>query len=162
MNMKKLLAAVLVLMIGVMTLTACSDSAAKDERIDKSVAALKDYWTGYYEEMSESENDRANGDWYLEIKNTRLIELGEVEKEPLKDVKYVVEFMIYTNFYGVAPYYSSIDVRNTVLIYKDGTVEASKTKGIPQYIAINYEAPPIAAVHDYGTQYNAIYHLEDQ
>lgn len=162
MNMKKLLAAVLVLVIGVMALTACSGSVAKDERIDKAVAALKDYWTGYYTEMSESENDRANGDWYLEIKNTRLVELGEVEKEPLKDVKYVVEFMIYTNFYGVAPYYSNIDVRNTVFIYKDGTVEAGSVSGIPQYIAMYYEAPPIANVHDYGTQYNAVYHLEEQ
>lgn len=161
--MKRFLIATLVLLICVIAISGCGgNTALKDERVDKAVTALKDYWTGYYAEMSGSEKDRANGDWYLEIKNTRLVELGEVENEPLKDVKYVVEFMIYTNFYGVAPYYSNIDVRNTVLIYKDGTVEAGSVSGIPQYIAMHHEAPPIASVHDYGAQYNAVYHLEDQ
>ena len=160
--MKRFLTAILAVMFCVVALTACSDGATKDERVDKAITALKEYWTGYYAEMSETELDRANGDWYLEIKNTRLVELGEVEKDTLKDVEYVVEFMIYTNFYGAAPYYTAMDVRDTVLIYKDGTVEAGTTIGIPQYIAMHYEAPPIDAVHDYGTQYNAVYHLEEQ
>lgn len=160
--MKRFLTAILAVMFCVVALTACSDGATKDERVDKAITALKEYWTGYYAEMSESENDRTNGDWYLEIKNTRLVELGEVEKDTLKDVEYVVEFMIYTNYYGFAPYYPSLDIRNCVLIYKDGNIEAGTVAGIPQYIAQYYEAPPIDAVHDYGTQYNAVYHLEEQ
>lgn len=160
--MKRLLLIIMVLVSCIAALTGCSGNAATNENVDKAITALKDYWTGYYAETSETEKDRANGDWYLEIKNTRLVELGEVENEPLKDVEYVVEFMIYTNFYGTAPYYNGMDVRNTVLIYKDGTVEAGSVSGIPQYIAMHYEAPPIDAVHDYGAQYNAVYHLEEQ
>ncbi len=160
--MKRFLLITMTLVLSIAALTGCSGNMAKNENVDKAITALKDHWTGYYAEMSGSEKDRANGDWYLEIKNTRLVELGEVENEPLKDVEYVVEFMIYTNFYGTAPYYTDMDVRDTVLIYQDGTVEAGTAMGIPQYIAMHYEAPPIAAVHDYGTQYNAVYHLEDQ
>lgn len=160
--MKRFIIAALALLIGVIALTGCTGTTARDEKIDKAVTALKDYWTGYYADMGETENDRTNGDWYLEIKNTRIVELGNGAEDFLKDVQYVVEFVIYTNFYGAAPYYSHTDVRNTVLIYKDGTVEAGTVAGIPQYIARYFEAPPIESTKDYGSQYNAVYHLEEQ
>lgn len=157
--MKRFLAAALVMMIGVIALTSC---AAKDEKIDKAITALKDYWTGYYSQISEADDDRTNGDWYLEIKNTRLVELGEDENDFFKDVEYIIEFITYSNFYGAAPYYASIDARgNNVIVYKDGRMEVGANE-LQKYIARYYEAPPVLAVHDYGSQYNAVYHLEEQ
>ena len=88
---------------------------AYDSVIKEAIDVVKDEWKNQYEEH--------NGDAYFEIKNTRVIEIKDNDISVFKDVKYIVEFILFTDYYGSAPYYSEAVVSNVAVIYKNGNAE---------------------------------------
>ena len=122
--MKKLLC-FLISIILVISLVSCGNSGAGindpissyDGIVKDAIGALKTEWKDIY--------SKYDTDGHFEIKNTRVIEIKDNDISIFKDVKYVVEFILYTDYYGAAPYYYDIGTSDVVIIYKDGKIEVT-------------------------------------
>ena len=114
--MKRILTVLLALTI-VICLTACG---VKTDRVaSKAVKELEDRWEEIYDKSPDL------SDKHFEIKNTRVITIKDNDTEQFKDIEYVVEFVLFTNYFGTAPYYSDAGLYNNVIVYKDGTMEVT-------------------------------------
>lgn len=137
--------------------------------IPAAIEALKACWR---EEYAASES--APG--YLEIKNTRIIAIAEAPKaaqesmQPQADeifgnVSCIVEFMLYSNLAGLAPYYQAPGIWECVMVHKDGTMAVPLNNPFDAYRARTYSmdlSGIIADVTDLKQEYNAVYHLLEE
>lgn len=122
--------------------------SAYDSVIKEAIDALKDEWKNQYEEHC--------GDGYFEIKNTRVIEIKDNDISVFKDVKYIVEFILFTDYYGSAPYYSEAVVSNVAVIYKNGNTEITGDL-FRRYSSATYSydySNIIKNIVDCGSKYN--------
>jgi len=151
--LKKSLAIFLVLAM-VLCFAGCEE---EDEGITQAVEALKAAWTEYYRD-SAVENDG-----YLQIVNTRKILFKENSVSGMKNIAYIVEFVLYTDYYGSAPYYiQTAGVMDTVIVYKDGRMEVGSNPlkaYSQQYYSWDYSSF-VASVEDLGSQYNMTENLQ--
>lgn len=85
--------------------------------VSTAVSLINRTWRNRYASVDETEDKTAN------IINTRLILIKENDNEYFKDVKAVVEFDIFSNFYGTAPYYFNLLNYDTVTFYKSKSPE---------------------------------------
>ena len=85
------------------------DNNNNDTMIKEAVELITEYWEELY-----AEDDI--GDGYFEIKNTRVIYIKENDIEQFKDKKYIIEFIIYTDYMGTAPYYSNVGMYSNVVV----------------------------------------------
>lgn len=133
--MKKILAILLVLAL-TFSLAACSKKPKHDAMIKEAIGELKDHWKDLYDEDEDSDLDP---DRYFEIKNTRVITLkdNDIEEFDLKDIAYIVEFEIYTDYFGSAPYYVNPGMHNNIVVYKDGDMKVQSSV-INKYRNITY------------------------
>lgn len=150
--MKKICALVLCALM-LLCLASCKKTqAGHDQVLTDAVSAVKDYWQAMYDEST------AETDGYFEIKNTRLITIGENELREFENVAYLVEFVLYTDYFGTAPYHDNACAYDTVIVYKDGTMEVTSNR-IWHYRTTTYETDYsafIAAIDDYHDTYNCI------
>jgi len=154
--MKRLLAIMLSLVL-VLSLTACGSK--HDDIIEKAITELEKIWVDQYSEHHSS----IKTDGYFEIKNTRVIEIKDNENEMFKDIDYVIEFVLFTDYYGSAPYYYNVGIYDTVVVYKNGKTEASSKTPFLQYVVQTYSTDYsdfIESVTDYGDKYNCKKHLD--
>ncbi len=155
--MKKLITLILSILI-ILSLVSCANNAADneindpissyDKIVNESIDALKSEWKNIYKEY-----DR---DGYFEIKNTRVIEIKDNDISLFKDVKYVVEFILFTDYYGSAPYYSEAVVSNVALVYKNGEIEITRDP-FRLYSSATYSynySDIIENIVDCGSRYN--------
>ena len=128
-----------------------SRSAAPAEvknTVDSAISALTEQWEDIYDEADIS-------DGYLEIKNTRVIEINPNHGEELfEDVAYVVEFLLFSDYYGAEPYYHSNVGYDCVLVYEDGSCKVSGSNIFMVYTSRTYET-------DYSHLMEEIYDLSD-
>ena len=127
---------------------------AYDSVIKEAIDVVKDEWKNQYEEH--------NGDAYFEIKNTRVIEIKDNDISVVKDVKYIVEFILFTDYYGNAPYYSEAVVSNVAVIYKNGNAEITGDL-FRRYSSATYSydySNIIKNIVDCGGKYNLIEYLK--
>ncbi len=140
----------------ILSLTACS-SGGKNATVEDAITELKDFWK---EQYSDSYFEKSDG--YFEIKNTRVLTIKENDIEKFKDVKYIVEFEIYTDHFATAPYYTRANIDNNVVIYEDGTMQV-ETNMIEMY-RNNYFSTDYSdfldSVKDYGVEYNCAENLK--
>ena len=134
-----------------------------------AVEALKACWYGEYF-FAE------NLPGYLEIKNTRVVRIAEKPKaadesmQPYADeyfggVDYIVEFMLYSDLLGMAPYYQETGNWDCVVVYKDGSMEVPVNHPFDDYRARTYSTDVsgmIDAVIDFSQEYNAVYYLMEE
>ena len=160
--MKKVFALLLVVVITVFCV-ACSsketpDKAGKeptkthDSVITKAIAELKDCWEDIYEES------KVATDGHFEIKNTRIITLKSNDIELFDNVKYIIEFELYTDYFGSAPYYEDVGTYDTVVVYNSGKMDI-KTNLIRAYRNTTYQTDYsdfIKSVDDYCEYYNCV------
>ena len=164
---------ILAVLLAVMTLAAAvlgalalfgnsgnSHSAAPAEvrkAADSAISALAEQWEDIYDEADIS-------DGYLEIKNTRVIEIEPNNEEELfEDVAYVVEFLLFSNYYGAAPYYNSNVGNDCVLVYKDGSCKVSGMNIFMAYSSRTYEfdySHLTEEIYDLGDNCNRVMHLD--
>ena len=147
----------------ILCLVSCSGSSfdynndptsSYDAVINKSITALKSEWKGIYNEFGR--------DGYFEIKNTRVIEIKDNDISAFKDVKYIVEFILFTDYYGSAPYYSEAVVSNVAVIYKNGNAEITGNL-FRRYSSATYSydySDIIKNIVDCGDKYNLIEYLK--
>ena len=105
--------------------------------VNKAIDEVKTTWEKRYSEMQEQ--TKATG--YLEIKNTRIIKVNSVDEsangaEFFKNVDCIVEFVLFSDYFGSAPYYVNAGIMDSVAIYKDGTCKMVKIK---DYYARTYD-----------------------
>lgn len=159
--MKKCTAIIAVIIL-VLCFTACgkqdTESAGTNKEIPKhheivteATEQLKKYWKQEYQDTKHN-----NTDGYFEIKNTRVITIKENEIELFKDVAYIIEYELYTDYMGSAPYYENCGVNNNVVVYKNGTMDVASNL-IRLYRSKTYQTDYsgfIEAIDDYHGQYN--------
>ena len=164
--MKKCTAIIAVIIL-VLCFTACgkqdTESAGTNKEIPKhheivteATLQLMEYWKQSYKESG------VETDGYFEIKNTRVITIKENEIELFKDVAYIIEYELYTDYMGSAPYYENCDIYNNVVVYTNGTMDV-RSNLIRMYRNKTYQTDYssfIAAIDDYNGQYNCIEKLK--
>ena len=145
--MKRILTVLLALTI-VICLTACG---GKTDRVaSKAVKELEDRWEEIYDESPDL------SDKHFEIKNTRVITIKDNDTEQFKDIKYVVEFVLFTDYFGTSPYYSDAGLYNNVIVYKDGTMEVTSNY-FRLYSNMNFDfdySEIIESIDDLDDKYN--------
>ena len=143
-----------------------------------AVAVLVDAWRDIYHDPQYAE-EYAGHSGYLEIKNTRIIriqdeprsarnETGEPDKatELFGDVAYIVDFLIYADYYCSEPYYMNPNQYTSVIGYKNGRIEVYGPASLLQvYSGRAYEyyySGIIEEIIDLNGAYNAVYHLLEE
>ena len=79
----------------------------------------------------------------------------EYHKE-FKNIDYIFEFVLYTDYYGPTLYYQSVRGWDNV-VYKDGTMEVPNLNLLSQYSMKNYTydySNIIEEIKDCGDKYN--------
>lgn len=129
-----------------------------DELVNKATSLLEVKWENKYGEENGIERDG-----HFEIKNTRVIEIKETDVEEFKDIDYVIEFVLFTDYYGSAPYYSLSTIDSSVVVHKDGRMEANSKNPFAAYTAMNYTTDYsgiIEKISDCGSKYNCVKKLK--
>lgn len=145
----------------VLLICSCLSGCGGEHRrmIKDAIAELEDYWADIYDDI---EDDR-DIERYFEIKNTRVITLYRNDYEELKDIEYIIDFVVYTDYYGIEGYY--VDARcsasgegGAVAVYRNGDMEVvSNSLIIEPYTDVTGRKPTeefIKSVDDYGDKYN--------
>ena len=154
--MKKLCSLILVLCL-IFSLSACGNDNFQKELVDEAIKELKSSWEDIYDDSS------VKTDGYFEIKNTRVIEIKKNDIEEFEDVDYIIEFVLYTDYFGSAPYYSNVGVTDSVVIYDNGDMEVSNVNILRMYSSRYYTydySDIIKEVNDYGDKYNCVENLK--
>jgi hypothetical protein len=135
-------------------LSACGTD--KNDIVSKAVSVLKNHWEDLYEDS------KVETDGHFEIKNTRVVNIKENNTEEFKNIDYIVEFILYTDYFGSAPYYQNVGIDDTVVVHKDGTMEVQRNL-INLYRSKYYSndfSDFIKSIDDYGDKYNCIEDLK--
>ena len=141
----------------IFSLSACSNDNSQKELVDDAIKELKSTWKDIYDETY------VKTDGYFEIKNTRVIEIMKNDIEEFEDVDYIIEFVLYTDYFGSAPYYSYVGMSDSVIVYDNGDMEVSRINLLRVYSSKHYTydySDIIEAVNDYGDKYNCIEKLK--
>lgn len=148
--MKKLIC-IFMALIMCLAMTACNNKGKAEELVDKAADALSVKWKTIYDDSPFNVGD----DRHLEIKNTRIVYIKDTGIEELKDVECFVDFVLFSNYSGTAPYYTAIDAYDSVAVFKDGTVDCDLDV-ITVYTGVygNDFAGLIDHIEDYGSDYN--------
>ena len=150
--MKKLYSLLLVLCL-IFSLSACGTD--KNDIVSKAVSVLENHWEDLYEDS------KVETDGHFEIKNTRVVNIKENNTEEFKNIDYIVEFILYTDYLGSAPYYENVGIDDTVVVHKDGTMEVQRNlinRYRNKYYSNDYDF--IKSIDDYGDKYNCIEDLK--
>jgi len=131
--MKKLLAALLCLFL-LAGFSGCGQTSVHDVTVKKAIDLVVAAWGEEYE------NHPVETSKQIQIKNTRLVVFRENSQQQLQDILYVVEFVIFTDYYGTAPYCVQVNRHNNVLVYRDGTMEVTENF-LQSYFARTYKYP---------------------
>lgn len=133
-----------------------SQKTWEERYVEKAIDLVKEYWKSYYDKENSST-------YYLEIKNTRLIVLEETSEEYFLNINYVVEFVLFSDFYQTAPYYSNIERYNNVVFYQDGTSSIVARNPFNEYTMFTYRSNYndfIKEIVDFKSDYNQVLDLK--
>ncbi len=151
---------ILLMLVGLMLiLTACgSKKKAESPEVQKGIDALTAKWEELYSD------GLYEGDKHLEIRNTRVVQVNpDTAVAEFQDVDYIVEFILFTDYFGSGPYYENVGVYDSVMVYKDGTVLVEARNPLSVYRGINYItdfSDIIESISDYGDAYNQTIQLQ--
>lgn len=135
-----------------------------DDIAESAIGALEAVWVNVYDDAAEyieQDGSFAVGreDRVIEIKGTRIIEINGEGTEAYKDIDYIVEFDLYSNRFRTSPYHVQEDIYNSVVVYNDGTVEAS-FKNILRSYADDFDSDMVIGlareIHEMGDRYDRI------
>ena len=168
--MKRYLSLFLVFLLTLGFMTACQKadpqpqndpieiSQSDKKLIENALNILEDEW-----EVIAVEDECNNG--YLEIKNTRIIHTDSnaiSNALGVDGVESIVEFVIFTDYYGAAPYYYETQYMNNVVFFSDGS-SSVLTNAVQMYSSRTYDAALEKCsftVKDCGSAFNQIFDLE--
>ncbi len=146
----KRISAILLVLILTWGLSACNSN--DNDMVSKAINELKNHWEKMYDKTN------VDTDGYFEIKNTRVVNIKENNTDEFKDVNYIVEVVLYTDYFGSAPYYQVVGIDDTVVVFKDGSMEVQSNL-INRYRSKYYSndfSDFIESIYDYSDKYNCI------
>ena len=149
----KRLVAFLLLIIFSLSLASCGGSSAM---VKDAIDELEEHWEDFYDE-----HPKYAGDGYFEIKNTRVVYIKENDIPMLEDVKCIIEFELYTDYYGSAPYYTNVHMYDNVVVYNDGSMDV-QSHIMQSYLSMYFSndfSDIIESVKDYEDKYNCVKNL---
>lgn len=139
------------------------DTAKYDEAVSSCITELEKGWKMTYDGIAplyENGTFKSEGkeDRVIEIKNVRIFEI-KADDSSFKNVKYVVEFDLYSNRYRTSPYLMREEIYNTAIVYKDGKAELQHTNPLKSLLEqsepdSNAVRELVANVIDLGDRYN--------
>lgn len=150
----------IVLAVAVLPIEDSDEDKLKEEnkQIKTAIEMIEESWRDTYESMPATES--IEREHIIEILHTRVINIKDNDVERFENIDFVVEFVLYTDFYGSSPYYVTVPTRpSAVIFYKDGTKEVCEGNIITSYIATTGDytlAEILESVEDYGTEYNQV------
>ena len=145
----------------VMSFPVFADDNVYDEDIQDALGLIRSAW----QEQADQYPEIMSGP-YVDIKNTRIVRLadkpadaaGDKPVEELKDIDYIVEFMMITNYYGDT-YPCNAGILDTVAVYKNGRMEVQKTNLMnalrARYFMTDFSGV-IEEITDLGDTYNGL------
>ncbi|MDI9519750.1 MAG: hypothetical protein QM308_01120 [Bacillota bacterium] len=129
----------------------------EDEHVDLAISALTLKWKELYQQGKA-------GDGYLEIAHTRVLKIDASDNAYLSskfdkggEIEYIVEFVLFSDYFRSAPYYYHENLYDTVLIFKDGTASVMQKNILRLYSAATYKYDYSDFVKDivnYGAAFN--------
>ena len=170
----------LLFLVLLVTLYGCGNSNFEETSVpidNETTDLINDATDMITEQWAEIYKDRNNvqipPDGYLEIKNVRFItlkeqcdesftNLGYDENVRLENVKYVVEYTLFSDYCGSHPYYENVYLYDSVLIYKDGHMAVARTNPFINYIHRYFNSDfseIIDKVEDFDEKFNTVYNL---
>lgn len=137
--------------------TGCEKKNPHEDMIQKARNMVMDAWAAEYAAESYTDGSIIT-DGTVQIKNTRVIVLKDHEdkfSDYLENMSYIIEFTIFADYYGTAPYYTEIPIHNNVIVYKNGAMEV-RDNILRAIFGVRYAFPTdhMAQVLDYGGEYN--------
>ena len=135
-------------------LDALGHVSKEDIHVRKALAAVKDYWADIYAKSKSGMESE------IHIKNTRVIRLKPTAGECwdyLQDVAYAIDFEIYSDYFGSAPYYVNVGIGDMVLIKENGSISVEWSDAFHAYSqwCFSYDySDLIESVEDCGSYYN--------
>ena len=133
---------------------------AYDEAVIKAIDLIRDAWQAEADEYPQMMEKP-----YADIKNTRIIEIADkpvnadMENKPvdeLKDVDYIIEFMMLTNYFGDSLPVNA-GILDTVAVYRSGKMEVQKSNLLnalrAKYFMTDYSGV-IDEIIDFGDTYS--------
>lgn len=135
---------------------SCSKASNKyDKEVEKAITAIKKEWL----------KDKRSGEFkpYLEVKNTRIIFLKDNVSGDFNNYDYVIEFILFSNYFGSAPYYDDSGIKDSVVVYKDGHTEVKDKNPFKEYRSKTFESDlsgVMENITDLGSKYNQVLELE--
>ena len=136
---------------------ANADALKHHEIITDAVKLMQKHWQESYK---NSKYD--NSDGYFEIKNTRVVTVKDNDLDMFKDIAYIIEFELFTDYMCSAPYYENVGINDNVVIYKNGEMKV-ESKLIQLYRGRTFQSDFsdfIEASDDYNGQYNTVKKLK--
>lgn len=121
-------------------------------------AVVQEWETIYADSLARGQST----DGYMEIKDTRVIEIAPNSNEYFSNISAVVEFVLYTDYFGSTPYYSNAHRADSVVFYTDGSYEVCDKNPFELYFAQTYSSDYsdlIAGIHDLKSGFNETYDL---
>lgn len=135
--------------------------AKYDEVVSDCTRELENYWEKIYD-MTDG-LDKA--DRIIEIKNVRVIKINSDKDPQFKNIKYIVEYDLYSNTFETAPYTIRQDSGCAAVMYMDGSVEIWADN--PLNFFLESETPDsnhikelVNEVVDLGDRYNKTINLD--
>lgn len=149
--MKRILCFILAIALTVSFAGCGKKTEVENADVEAAKKLLAEKWQTVYDESPFNvDNDR-----HLEVKHTRIVNIKETDIEALENVDYLIDFILFSNYSGTAPYYNSVDLYDTVTVYKDGTMDCD-IDVFSTYIGtygIDFTGL-IESIEDYGDQFN--------
>lgn len=88
------------------------------QMVETAIEKITETWKTQYEK------DKLTTDPVVLITNTRIIKIdSETAVKEFQNVEYMVEFLLYTDYFGSSPYYSNVNIYDSVVFYRDDSVE---------------------------------------
>lgn len=97
-----------------------------EKYVTDAIELIKAHWAGKHRDANEPNS----GDGTLKIINTKLLLINEKSQyskfdQYFGEIKAIVEFELYSDYFGSAPYYVNAGTDNMVIFYKNGKAEVS-------------------------------------
>lgn len=138
-----------------------------DDKLNLVEQALETLKSGWMQELTKyNEDNEQKSDGTLKICNTQLVIINQNSTDEkyeryFEDIEAIIEFEIYSDYYGSAPYYVNAGMNDTVIIRTDGTSELTshyiRNVGNKTY---DYDFTSIfSEIDNLGNQYNKTYNL---
>jgi len=136
---------------------------AYGDMVDAALPALSQEWREVY-----ASSPIGNG--HLEIVHTRVIKIRPnapgntlqqwYSERTGKEIAYLVEFTLFSDYLGTAPYYENVGTRYTVVIHTDGTSDVLDV--LKHFRSTTYQTDFsfIEEIVDLGTAYNQVWQLK--